>query len=95
MGEWRKLHTGKIHNLYLSPDIIRQIKSRRMRWVGHVARMGEGRNTYRLLVGKLEGKRPFERPRHRWDQNGLRQVVWVGGWSGFTWLRIGFVGWLL
>jgi hypothetical protein len=64
-GKWRKLHS-----LYSSPDIIRQIKSRRMRWAGHVARMGEGRNVYRVLVGKPEGKRPFERPRRRWDENG-------------------------
>jgi hypothetical protein len=53
-GEWRKLHSGELHNLYLSPDIIRQIKSRRMRWAGHVACMGGGRNLSRLLVGKLE-----------------------------------------
>jgi hypothetical protein len=66
MGEWRKLHNGELHNLYSSPDIIRQIKSRRMRWAGHVARMGEGRNVYRVLVGKHEGKRPLERPRRRW-----------------------------
>jgi hypothetical protein len=55
-GEWRKLHSGELHNLYSSPDIIRQIKSRRMRWAGHVARMGQGRNVYRVLVGKSEGK---------------------------------------
>jgi hypothetical protein len=64
-GEWRKLHNGELHNLCSSPDIIRQIKSRRMRWVGHVARMGEGRKVYRVLVGKPEGKRPLGRPRHR------------------------------
>jgi hypothetical protein len=55
-GEWRKLHNGELHNLYSSPDIIRQIKSRRMRWAVHVARMGEGRNVYRVSVGKPEGK---------------------------------------
>jgi hypothetical protein len=55
-GEWRNLHSGELHNLYSSPDIIRQIKSRRMRWAGHVARIGEGRNEYRILVGKPEGK---------------------------------------
>jgi hypothetical protein len=62
-GEWRKLHSGELHILYSSPDIIRQIKSRRMRWVGHVAHMREGRNVYRFLVGKPEGN---SLPRHRW-----------------------------
>jgi hypothetical protein len=55
-GEWKKLQNGELHNLYSSPDIIRQIKSRRMRWAGHVAFMGEGRNVYRVLMGKPEGK---------------------------------------
>jgi hypothetical protein len=63
--QWRKLHTGELHNLYLSPDIIRQIKSRRMRWVEHVARMGERRKLYRVLMGKPERKRLLERPRRR------------------------------
>jgi hypothetical protein len=62
---WRKLHNEELHNLYGSPSIIRTIKSRRMRWAGHVARMGEKRNAYRILVGKPEGKRPLERSRHR------------------------------
>jgi hypothetical protein len=95
--EWRKLKNGELHNLYSSPDIIRQIKSRIMRWVGHVARMGEGRNVYRVLVGKPEGKSPLERPRRRWE-NGIKmdimEIVW-GVWSGFIWLRIGTVGGLL
>jgi hypothetical protein len=65
MGQWRKLHSGELPNLYLSPDIIKQIQSRRMRWAEHVACMGEGRNVYRVLVGNPEGRRPFERPRHR------------------------------
>jgi hypothetical protein len=64
-GEWRKLHNEELHNLYSSPDIIRQIKSRRMRWAGHVARMGEEKNVYRALMGKPEGKRPLGRPRRR------------------------------
>jgi hypothetical protein len=58
-GEWRKLHNGELHNFYSSPDIIRQIKSRRMRWAGQVARMGRGKNVYRVLVGKPEGKSPL------------------------------------
>jgi hypothetical protein len=62
-GELRKLHNGELHNLYSSPDIVRQIKSRRMRWAGHVACMGEGRNVYRVLVGKPKGKRLLGSPR--------------------------------
>jgi hypothetical protein len=68
-GVWRKLHNEELHNLYSSPNIIRRIKSRRMRGVGHVARMGEKRNVYRILVGKPEGKRPLGRPRRRWVDN--------------------------
>jgi len=65
-GEWRKLHNGELNDLY-SPNIVRVIKSRRMRWAGHVAHMGEGRGVYRVLVGKPEGKRPLGRPWRRWD----------------------------
>jgi hypothetical protein len=68
MGDWRKLHNEELQNLYSSPNIIRMIKSRR-RWNGHVARMGEKRNAYRILVGKPEGKRPLGRPRRRWVDN--------------------------
>jgi hypothetical protein len=64
-GGWRKLYNEELHNLYTSSSIITIIKSRRIRWVGHVARMGEERNVFRLLVGKPEGKRPLGRPRHR------------------------------
>jgi hypothetical protein len=60
-GKWRKLHIEEVHNLYSSPDIIRQIKSRRMRWAGHVARMGQERKLYKVLVGKPKGKRPLRR----------------------------------
>jgi hypothetical protein len=95
--EWRKLHNGELHNLYSSPDIIRQIKSRRLNWAGHVVRVGEGRNVYRTLVGKPVGKRPFERPRRRREDGikmDLREIGW-GVWSGFTWLRVGTIGGLL
>jgi hypothetical protein len=64
-GEWRELHNEELHILYSSPNIIRQIKSRRTRWAGHVARMGEERNVYRALMGKPEAKRPLGRPRRR------------------------------
>jgi hypothetical protein len=67
MVEWMKLHSGELHNLYSSPNIIRQIKSRRMRWVEHVAHMAEERKVYKVLVGKPEIKRPLRRPRHRWE----------------------------
>jgi hypothetical protein len=68
-GSWRKLHNDELHSLYSSPNIVMVIKSRRMRWAGHVARMGEGRNIYRVLFGRLEGKRPLGRPRRRWEDN--------------------------
>jgi hypothetical protein len=64
-GDWRKLHNEELHNLYFASNIIRTIKSRRMRWAGYVARMGEKRSAYWILVGKPEGKRPLGRPRHR------------------------------
>jgi hypothetical protein len=70
-GEWRKLHNEEMHNFYSSPDSIKQVKSRQMRWAGHVARMGEERKVYKVLVGKPEGKRPLGRPRRRWE-DGIR-----------------------
>jgi hypothetical protein len=73
-GQQRKLQNWELHDLYSSPDIIRQIKSRRMRWAGHVARMGEGRNVYRVLVGKPEGKRPLGRARRRWE-DGIKWTL--------------------
>jgi hypothetical protein len=78
-GEWRKLHNEELHDLYSSPNIIRIMKARRMRWAGHVARMGEKRNAYRLLVGKPEGRRPLGRPRRRLD---LVEV----GWGDVDWI---------
>jgi hypothetical protein len=86
-GEWEKLHNREIHNLYSLPDVIRQIKSRRMRWVGHVARMGEGRNVYRGLVGKPEGKRPLERPRRRWEE-GIKMDLREIGWGSVEWIHL-------
>jgi hypothetical protein len=85
-GEWRKLHNEELCDLYSSPSIIRIVKSRRMRWAGQVARMGEKRNVYRFLAGKPEGKRPLGRPRRRWIDNikmdlletGLSVVDWIG-----------------
>jgi hypothetical protein len=68
-GGWRKLHNEELHNLYSSPSIFRIKKSRRMRWAGHMARIEEKRNVYKLLVGKPEGKRQLERPRRRWIDN--------------------------
>jgi hypothetical protein len=80
-GGWRKLHNEELLSLYSSPSIIRMIKSRRMRWAGLVARIGEKRNAYRILVGKLEGKRPLGRPKPRWVNNikmDLREIGWGG-----------------
>jgi len=67
--EWRKLHNEELNDFYSIPNIIRAIKSRRMRWAGHVARMGDSRSIYRILVWKPEGKRPLGRPRRRWEHN--------------------------
>jgi hypothetical protein len=68
-GSWRKFYSDELHSLYSSPNIVRMIKARRLRWVGHVARMGEVRGVYRVLVGKPEGKRPLRRSRLRWEDN--------------------------
>jgi len=84
-GEWRKLHNEELNNLYSSPNTVRVIKSRRMRWAGHVARMGEGRGVYRVLVGKLEGRRPLGRPRRRWEDNIKMDLGKVG---------CGYVDWM-
>jgi hypothetical protein len=86
-GEWRKLHNEELHNLYSSPNIIRQIKSRRMRWVGHVACMGEERNVYRVLMEKPEGKRPLGRQRHRWE-DGIRMDLREIGWGSVDWIQL-------
>jgi hypothetical protein len=80
-GGWRKLHNEELHKMYSSPSIIRIIKSRIMRWAEHAARMGGNRNSYRILVGMPEGKRPLGRPRRRWVYNikmDLREIGWDG-----------------
>jgi hypothetical protein len=79
-GEWRQFHNKELSDLYSSPSIIRIIKSRRMRWASHVARMGEKRNAYKLLVGKPERKRPLGRPRRRWVDN-IRMDLGEVGWG--------------
>jgi hypothetical protein len=86
-GEWRKFHNEELHILYSSPNIIRQIKSRRIRWAGHVARMGEERNVYRVLMGKPEGKRPLGRPRRRWEDE-IRMDLREIGWGGVDWIQL-------
>jgi hypothetical protein len=86
-GDWRKLHNEELHNLYSSPNIIRLIKSRRMRWTWHVARMGEPRNAYRILVGKPEIKRPLGRPRRRWVDN-IKMYLREIGWDGVDWIEL-------
>jgi hypothetical protein len=85
--DWRELHTEELHNLYSLPNRIRMTKSRRMRWAEHVARMGEKRNPYKILMGKPEGKRPLGRSRHRWVDNikiDLREL----GWDGMDWIDL-------
>jgi hypothetical protein len=86
-GEWRKLHKEEFRDLYSSPSIIRIIKSRKMRWEGHVARMGEKRNAYRLLVGKPEGKRQLGRPKRRWVDN-IRMDLGEIGWGYVDWISL-------
>jgi hypothetical protein len=86
-GSWRKLHNDELHSLYSSSNLIRVIKSRRMRWAGHVARMGEGRSVYRVLIGRPERKRPLGRHRRRWEDNikmDLREI----GIGGVKWIRL-------
>jgi hypothetical protein len=88
-GEWRRLHNKELYALYSSPNIIRVITSRGLRWAGHVARMGERRGAYRALVGKPEERRPLGRSRRRWEDNikmDLRQVGW--GRGSLDWINL-------
>jgi hypothetical protein len=86
-GEWRKLHNEELRDLYSSPSIIRIMKSRRMRWAGHVARMGAKRVAYRLFMGKSEGKRPLRRPKLRWVDN-IRMDLGEVGWGDVNWIGL-------
>ena len=81
-GEWRKLHNEELSGMYSLPNIVQVVKSRRMRWAGHVAHLGEGRGVHRVLVGKPEGKRPLGRPRLRWEDNIKMDLQEVGGGCG-------------
>jgi hypothetical protein len=86
-GSWGKLHNDELHSLYSSPNIVRMIKSRNMRWAGRVSHMGEGRCVYRVLVGRSEGMKPLGRPRRGWDDNiklDLREI----GIDGTNWIRL-------
>jgi hypothetical protein len=97
-GKCRRLHNKDLTDLYSSPNIIRVIKSRRMRLAGYVSSMGKRRGAYRILVGRPEGRRPLGRPRHRWEDNNkldLQEVGWGRSWTGLTWLKIGRGGRLL
>jgi hypothetical protein len=83
-GEWRRLHNEELNDLYSSSNIIRVIKSRRMRWAGHVARVVEKRGAYRILVGRPEGRRPLGRPRRRWEDNTKMDLREVDGGHGLV-----------
>ena len=87
MGEWRKLHGEELNDVYFSPNIVWVIKSRRMRWVGHVAHMGERRGIYRDLVGKAEGKRPLGKPKCRWEYN-IKMDLQEVGHEGMDWIEL-------
>ena len=87
-GEWKRLHNEELNDLYSSPNIVWVIKSRRMRWAGHVARMGEYSGLYRVLVGKPEGRRQLGRPRRRWVDNIRTDLQKVVIWTGLGWPRL-------
>jgi len=86
-GEWRKLHNEELSDLYSLPNIVRVVKSRRMRWAGHMARMGQERGVHKVLVGKPEGKRPLGRPRRRWEDN-IKMDLQGGGGGCEDWMEL-------
>jgi len=93
IGEWRKLHNEELNDLYSSLNIVPVMKQRRIRWAGHVAHMGRSKGAYRVSVGKPERKRPFGRPRLRWEDIKLDlEEVGMGAWAGLIWLKIGTSG---
>jgi len=85
--EWRRLYNEELNSLYSSSNIVRMIKSRRLRWAGHAARMGERRVVYRVLVGKPERKRPLKRPRRRWEDNIKKDLQEIGC-GGMEWIEL-------
>jgi hypothetical protein len=86
-GGWRKVHNEELHGLHSSPSIVRVIKARRMSWVGHVARMGEVRSSYNILVGRPEGRRPLGRPRRRWEDN-IKMDLGEMGFGDVDWINL-------
>jgi len=86
-GSWRKLHNDELHNLYSSPNIVRVIKSRRMRWAGHVASMGEGRGVNRVLVGRPKVQRPLGRHRHKWEDDIKMDLLEIGN-NRANWIQL-------
>jgi hypothetical protein len=90
-GEWGKLRNAELNDLYSLPNIVRVVKSKRMRWAGHVARLGEGRVVHRVLVGKPEGRRSIGRPKRRWEDNIKRDLEEVGGGCG-DWIELAHDG---
>ena len=86
--EWRRLHNEELNSLYRSPNIVRVIKSRRLRWAGHVARIEEYRSTFKILTGKLSGKRPLGRPRRRWEDNIRMDLEEIGINTGIGLIRL-------
>ena len=90
-GQWKRLHNEEFHSLYRSPNIVEVIKSRRLRWAGHVVTMEEGKRVFKILTVKPTGKRPLGRPRRSWEDNIRMDLKEIRG-IGLNWLRIGIIG---